>query len=182
MDGRSLAGGTLRYGAVLYRVADGTEGTSFIFALGSGTTSAVGGIVAFSGVNTSTPFDATPGAISVSSNSSTAVSATSITTVSANAVVIMFGMAAGSAPTWSGWTTTSPGTLTELYDAQSSSASVGAAWAVKTTTGATGAGAATLSSSPPPFMARPARVWKPSKSTLIPRRNGRASTPNSRRA
>ena len=91
-----------------------------------------------------------PGVFHVSSNSSTAVAATSIITVSANDAVIMFGMAAGNNPTWSGWTTTSPGTLTELYDAQeptNDNASVGAAWAIKATAGATGAGAATLSSS-----------------------------------
>jgi hypothetical protein len=57
----------------------------------------------------------------------------------------MFGMAAASAPTWSGWTTTSPGALTELYDFQGTSTTIGAAWALKPTTGATGPGAATLS-------------------------------------
>ena len=144
IDGSSLAGGTARYGAVLYRKADGTEGTSFTFTLGTGVTSAVGSIVAFSGVDVTTPFDVIPGTISVQT-SSTAVAATAITTASANAAVIMFGMAAASAPTWSGWTTTSPGALTELYDNQSTTASVGAAWATKATAGTTGAGAATLS-------------------------------------
>src|SRR5207248_1944426 len=48
---------------------------------------------------------------------------------------------------WSGWTTaTSPGALAELYDNQlSGSGSVGAAWALKSSAGATGAGSATLS-------------------------------------
>ena len=146
IDGRSLAGGTLRYAAVLYRVADGTEGSSFTFALGSGTNGAVGSIVAFSGVNTSgaTPFDVTPGTISVQA-SQTGVVAASITTASANAAVIMFGEAAASSPTFSGWTTTSPGALAELYDNRvGTTASVGAAWAIKATAGSTGAGAATL--------------------------------------
>ena len=145
--GADLAGNTLRRGTVLYRVANGTEGASFTFTLGSGATSAVGDIVAFSGVDTSgaTPFDVAPGTISVQA-SQTAVAATTITTASANAAVIMFGEAVGSAPTWSGWVTTSPGTLAELYDNQSTGASVGAAWAIKTTAGTTGAGAATLSS------------------------------------
>jgi hypothetical protein len=151
VSGADLGGAPPRHGAVLYRVADGTEGASFTFALGLGTTGAVGSIVAFSGVDTSgsTPFDVAPGAISVSPAALTAVSATSISTVSADAAVIMFGMAANSAPTWSGWTTASPGALTELYGSQisgSSKASVGAAWATKTTAGNTGAGAATLSS------------------------------------
>jgi LPXTG-site transpeptidase (sortase) family protein len=145
IDGRSLAGTTLRYGAVLYRVVDGTEGASFTFALGAGTTGSVGSIVAFSGVDAVTPFDVASGLISVQA-SQTAVAATTKTTVTTNTVVVMFGQAAASAPTWSGWTTTSPGALTELYDNQlAGNASVGAAWATKPTAGATGAGVATLS-------------------------------------
>ena len=149
IDGTSL-GGILRYGAVLYRVADGTEGEDFAFALGTGTVGAVGSIVAFSGVDTSgeTPFDVSPGVISVQSSQAD-VAACSITTVSANAVVIMLGQAAGSNPTWSGWATTSMGEMTELFDSQIdglSPASVGAAWTVKATAGDTGAGAAILSS------------------------------------
>ncbi len=155
VDGKSLTGtgSTLRYGAVLYRVADGTEGASFVFALGTSVNSAVGNIVAFSGVDTTGgvkadgtaggPFDVDPGTILVNGSGSTSVGATATTTASANAAVFMFGMAAsGTPPTWSGWTTTSPGALTELYDNQSSDASVGAAWATKATAGSTGAGAA----------------------------------------
>jgi hypothetical protein len=147
--GANLGGGTARRGTVLYRVADGTEGSAFTFTLGSGTSGAVGSIVAFSGVDTSgaTPFDVTPGAILVANSS--AAGADAITTASANAAVVMFAMAANSAPTWSGWTTTSPGALTELYDSRKTTgdrASVGAAWAVKPSAGDTGAGAATLSS------------------------------------
>jgi hypothetical protein len=144
--GASLSGKPKSRGAVLYRVADGTEEASFAFTLGRRTTGAVGSIVAFSGVDTSgaTPFDVIPEAILAGSG--TNVGATAITTASANAAVIMFGMAANGAPTWSGWTTTSPGALTELYDSQNSSgASVGAAWAAKATAGDTGAGTATLS-------------------------------------
>jgi hypothetical protein len=145
--GANLAGTTARYGAVLYKLAGSSEPASYTFTLGSGTNDAAGAIVAFSGVSTTTPFDVTPGAISVQA-SQTGVATTSVTTVSANDAVIMFGMAANGNPTWSGWkTATSPGTLTELYDFQSNSDSVGAAWAIKTTTGSTGAGAATLSSS-----------------------------------
>lgn len=145
INGVSLAGGTARYGAVLYKVATASEGTNYTFALGAGTTSAVGSIVTFSGVDGTTPFDVANGTISVQA-SQTTVAAASKTTVTANAAVIMFGMAAASAPTWSLWTTTSPGALTELYDNQSTSASVGAAWATKATAGATGAGDARLSS------------------------------------
>jgi hypothetical protein len=151
--GADLLGVTLRYGAVLYKVAGASEPTSYTFTLGAGVTDAVGAIVAFSGVDTtggsgvggvgSGPFDATTGAIDVSDSAT--VTATTITTADANAAVIMFGMAANSAPTWSGWTTTSPGALTEIADFQSTSDSVGAAWATKAAAGATGAGTATLS-------------------------------------
>jgi len=149
IDGTSL-GGVFRYGAVLYRVADGTEEESFDFALGTGTVGAVGSLVAFSGVDTSgeTPFDVAPGVISVQ-GSQTNVEAFSTTTASTNAVVIMFGQAAGSAPTWSEWTMTSAGEMAELYDSQIEGltpASVGAAWTVKATAGDTGISAATLSS------------------------------------
>jgi len=50
--------------------------------------------------------------------------------------------------TYSNWTTTSPGALTELYDnttTNQDNASVGAAWALKSTAGATGNGTVTLS-------------------------------------
>ena len=151
------------YGSVLYRVADGTEGSSFAFALQSGVNAAVGSIVAFSGVDTTGgvkqdgtaggPFDVTPVAIDANTGGSTTVTATGITTASANAAVIMFGMAAAassSTPTWSVWTTTSPGTLASLYAnweyvSSTANASVGAAWATKATAGATGNGTATLS-------------------------------------
>jgi len=149
IKGADLAGITLRRASLLYRVAGASEGSSYTFNLGSGTSNAVGSIVAFSGVDTSSgPFDATPLNISVQ-GSQQAVAATTTTTVSANAAVIMFGMAANGNPTWSGWSTASPGslTLTEIMDFQSTSASVGAAWATKAVAGATGAGAATLSSS-----------------------------------
>ena len=50
-------GGNNRRLAVSYRKADGTEGGNLAFGLGTGTSSAIGGIVAFSGVNTSGPLD-----------------------------------------------------------------------------------------------------------------------------
>ena len=146
VGGANLGGMTYRYGAVLYRVATAGDAavTNYTFALGAGTDNAAGGIVAFSGVNSSTPFDVTPGAILVNGSSNT-VTATGITTASANAAVVMLGMVSASAPTFSGWTTTSPGALTELLDRQSSANSVGAAWKLKPTAGVTGNGTATIS-------------------------------------
>jgi Ig-like domain CHU_C associated/PKD-like domain len=149
IDGVSLGGGTQRNGAVLYKIATAAEPANYTFSLGFGTNSASGGIVSFSGVNTTTPFDVGPGTISVQPNQ-TGVDATSITTVTANTAIIMFGQAAGSNPTWNtlAWNTTSPGGLTELFDVGQGSndqSSAGAAWKLKPTIGATGNGSATLS-------------------------------------
>ena len=104
--GANLGGGSA-YGTVLWKVAGGSEPTSYAFSVGGVGT--VGAIVAFTGVDTSgaTPFDATG---TLATGSSTSVSATSITTVSANAAIIIFGMegsktAGNVAGTWSCWTT-----------------------------------------------------------------------------
>ncbi|MFM9006540.1 MAG: hypothetical protein ACKOSR_13735, partial [Flavobacteriales bacterium] len=134
-----------RRAMVLYKVAGGSEPTSYSFTLGSGVSSAAGGIVAFSGVDNAAPIDAS-GSYTTSTGSTT-VSAPTITTQTANAAVIMFGAAAAN-PTWSAWAATNPSSLTELYEnANGTSASVGAAWAIRTTAGATGGATATLSNS-----------------------------------
>jgi hypothetical protein len=146
IDHRSLAGTTNRYASIFYKVAGASEGTSYTFTVPTGSSvTATGGIVAFSGVNPTTPFDVTPGTIQV--NDSVTVTTAGITTASANAVVVMLGQAAGTAPTWSGWTTTSPGALTEILDFHGTNTTVGAAWGIKATAGATGNGTATLSGS-----------------------------------
>ncbi len=145
------------HGTILYRVADGTEGTSFAFTLPTGINMAIGSIVAFSGVNyngglrpdgtVGGPFDVTPGTLN-QVNSAT-VTATSITSQTNNAAIVMFAQVMKDR-TYSNWTTTSPGTLTELYDLNTNTAddaSIGAAWAVQTTAGATGNGSVTISSS-----------------------------------
>ncbi len=142
-------GGTNRYGAVLYKkavVAD-LSTASYTFTMGAGTNSGAGAIIAFSGVDTNAIFDVA--ATNISTASSNSVTAATRTTVTPNAAVIMLGQVAGSAPTWSAWSTTSPGSLTELYDVQNSGTnktSVGAAWALMPTAGPTGTGTATLSS------------------------------------
>lgn len=149
IDGRSLGGTAARHGAVLFKIATATEPLNYTFALGTGTNSASGGIVAFSGVDNATPFDVAPGIISVQP-SQTGVVATSVTTVTANAAIVMFGQSAGDNPTWNSgaWNTTNPGALTELFDVNQGSndqSSAGAAWAIKPAVGATGNGTATLS-------------------------------------
>lgn len=147
INGANLGGGTNRYGAVLYKIAGGAEPANYTFALGTGTNSASGGIIAFSGVDGTTPFDVAPGTISVQGNQ-TGVVGTGLTTVTANAAIIMLGQAAGDNPTYSTWNTTSPGALTELFDVGQGTgdqSSAGAAWAIKPSIGATGNGTATLS-------------------------------------
>jgi hypothetical protein len=148
------------HGSVFYRVADGSEGGSFSFGLGGGTANnasngASGALLAFSGVNTTGgvapgggagPFDVATGTITVGGAASNSVTANGITTQSANAAVVMLGMVGGNAFTWSGWNTTSPGGLTEIAEAPRAGSCAAAAWAIKSSAGATGNGTATLSS------------------------------------
>lgn len=132
-------------GSVLYRVADGTEAGSFAFNVPnvSGTTDdSVGAIIAFLGVNITTPFDTNGVFLAATANT---VTATSITTTTANAGVVMLAMGGRNDRSFTApWSTTSPGTLTELYDT-SNQASVGAAWAIKAAAGATGNGTVAFS-------------------------------------
>lgn len=145
ISGVDLGGTTDRRGIVMYRIAGATEPASYTFTLDGQSTGTVGTIVAFSGVDNTTPFDVANGAISVN-GSTAAVTATTKTTLTANTAIVMLGMAGNSSPTWSGWNTTNPGGLTELFDNQNSGrASVGGAWAIKAAIGATGNGTATLS-------------------------------------
>jgi len=142
-----LAGSTKRYATILYRIVTGTESSTYTFALPTSTNNGVGGIVSFRGVNNTTPFDLTPGSISVTSSASTSVAATSITSATSSATIVMFGMAASvSNATFTSWAVTSP-ILTEILDAHSSNNAVGVAWGIKATAGSTGAGSATLSAS-----------------------------------
>jgi len=151
IDGRDLGpsggGGAVRYGAVLYRVADGTEGASFDFAMGTTPVlKSAGAIVAFSGAKSS-PFDVTPGILYAPLSNNSTVTADSITTVSSNTAILMCGTLVINNPiTFSDWKTdTSPGTLTEICEALNSGAAVGAAWAPMSLAGPTGQGLSKVS-------------------------------------
>ncbi len=160
VDGREIfsSGFDSWWGTVLYRVADGTEGANFAFTLDNDANDAnIGSIIAYSGVNvtggvTATgaaggPFDVDPGNISLAGSANTTVTAPGLTTVTANAAVIMLAHLADDRSI-SGWNTTSPGALAELYDNPFNSTldlNAGSGWAIKPTTGATGNGTATLS-------------------------------------
>jgi hypothetical protein len=102
-------GSQIRRSTILYRIADGNEGSSFAFTLGAGTTHAIGSIIAFSGVSPSV-LDVTG---VFTTGGGTTATASSITTNTPGAAVIFF---AGSwRVTYIGWTITNP-TLTEIMD------------------------------------------------------------------
>jgi len=155
VNGKTLGGSTSRYGAVLYKVATPGEAGPYNFTLTGSVPVASGVIMAFSSVDfTGGPFDTALGSIYTGNAATTAVGpAAQLTTASPAAQILMLGMAVSTnSATWSNWSTTSPGTLTELYDVQGSgtgngATSLGAAWAFKPAAGATGTGSATLSAS-----------------------------------
>lgn len=191
IDGRVLGSGVNpEYrGTLLYRVAAASDlsATNYVFNLDGSADGGIGAIIAFrnvdviGGFNASGgvggPFDVDPGIIDNIADDNT-LTASAITTVSANAAVIMFGVI-GNNPDIDNWQTSSPGALTELYDAETSNGAdntVGAAWAILATAGSTGGGSADLNATdvngailialrpgavvPPP----PANLWATSSS------------------
>ncbi|NBU81964.1 MAG: hypothetical protein EBS55_09990 [Flavobacteriaceae bacterium] len=133
------SGGKLRRQAVMYKVAGGSEPASYSFTLGTGVNSGAAAIMAFSGVNVTSgylvggvaggPFDVVPGTINTATSAGTTATATAITTATPNAAVIMLAamMDGTSGAAFSGWTTTSPGSLTEINDYLGGSESIGCA-------------------------------------------------------
>ncbi|MDD3077863.1 MAG: GEVED domain-containing protein [Paludibacter sp.] len=90
-----LSGTTDYIGAVLYRVADGTEGTSFTINLSNNSSVdyAVGALSVYTGVDRVNPFDISPGSIATGNSTGTSLSnVSSITTQTAEAYVILMGM------------------------------------------------------------------------------------------
>ena len=135
--------------SVLYRIAGASESANYTFdSYGDNTAAA---IVAFSGVDiaggvSGSPFDVTPGSIS-HSGSADPLTVTGLTTATADAAIVMLsGNSNISSRSYTSWTTTSPGALSEIYDYTGASyETVGAAWAIKSTVGATGNGSVNLS-------------------------------------
>lgn len=144
--GTGIFNGSNLRATVLYKVAGGSEPSSYTFALGAGANDAIGTIIAFSGVDNTSPIDAT-GTMGLSTIAGATATAPGITTNSANAAVVMFANQSDNRA-YSNWTTTSPGNLTEIaqfeWTAGTQDMSVGAAWATKATAGATGDGTVTL--------------------------------------
>lgn len=150
-------------GTLLYRIADAADvvATSFAFTIDSDQDDAQGYIVAFSGVDVTGgvnqsgaaggPFDVDPGNWT-NQTSTSSVSATGVTTVTANAAIVMFTGLADNFNLGS-WSTSNPGSLNEIFDNALDGPGgpldlgIGAAWAIKSTTGATGNGTATATGS-----------------------------------
>lgn len=136
------------WGSVHYRIADGTEGVNFSFTLNSRADMAIGTIVAFSGVDSNTPFDVGPGNLTVQSNNDNEITTPEITTVTNGAAILMLGQITNNyfftTTGGNSWRTlTSPGNLVEIADFETNlvdDASVGAAWAIQGTAGPTGNG------------------------------------------
>nr|WP_315213605.1 LamG-like jellyroll fold domain-containing protein [uncultured Flavobacterium sp.] len=146
IDGSPLDANNTR-GTVLYRIATAADllVASYTFALDGGTDSSSGAIIAFSGVDTSTPFDNTP-LTTINQRYNNNIRALSVTTINANAAIVMLGQV-GNNIRLDNWNTTSPGALTELYDTGTNNgqnSAVGCAWAIKAAAGVTGNGNADL--------------------------------------
>jgi hypothetical protein len=162
--------------SLLYKIAGASEPASYTFAVTNSSSFAVGGIVAFSGVNNTTPFDVTPSTSWTTATNANITNIPSITTVTTNTAVLLFGAAARLTSTTNAnfsntnWTMTSPATLTELFDVgnnAANSACVGAAWATKPATGATGAGRVNCTvNTNPRLMAGIALVLRPACETV----------------
>ncbi len=110
-------------------------------------------LTVYTGVDSSNPFDVTPGAITTRGNSNNStITLPGITTVTPDAMILMLGMSmrnGNSTPrSFSTWSLNSP-TVTENYDSRTSGnyVAVGGASGTKTTAGSTGNGTITLNNS-----------------------------------
>ncbi len=134
--------------AIAYRIAGGSEPASYSFTTGGTNAQMAGGIVAFSGVDTTSgPFDVAPGSYTTNTGTAQITGVTSITTVSANAAVLMFSASNESRFFSNFATATSPGNLGQLFGGSgdaNGNASTGGAWGIRATAGATGTGSATI--------------------------------------
>ena len=145
-------------GTILYKIAGGSEPTNYDFALNNANSnSAAGVVVAFSGVDITGgvlhtgsgtgPFDVAAGTHSV--GNSNAISCSAISTSTANAAIIMFAHNRDNSGL-SSWNTTNPGVLTEIGEIQNSGSdgsTAGIAFEIKSATGSTGNGTASIASS-----------------------------------
>jgi RHS repeat-associated protein len=138
---RSDASGTTITQAIYRKVAGASEPANYTWTFAGPVTGTVGAIVAYSGVNTTTPVDVSGGQANASSAS---VTAPSVTTTVANDMLVGFFGTANDA------TFTPPSGMTERSDIlahTASDSSAESADVVKATAGATGTKVATASKS-----------------------------------
>jgi RHS repeat-associated protein len=134
---RSDVNGTIQTLAIYWRAAGGSEPASYTFTFGAAVNAATAGIVAYSGVDTTTPIDVSGGQ---ANTASTSVTAPSVTTTVANAMVVGFFGLDNDA------TFTPPSGMTERWDLDvqgTNDEASEAADVVKATAGATGTKVAT---------------------------------------
>lgn len=149
------------YSTVLYKVAvqADVDASNFVFNVNTIADGAVGGLMAFANVNTvggvgptgsgTGPFDVAAGAMQT--GTTTDITAPSITPQTNNAAILMLAMGGDNNNFTDGnWSTTTPGGLNEILDANANSDQdecVGAAFQLLgyTTSGGTGSGSATMS-------------------------------------
>ncbi len=134
---------------ILYKIADAGDIVSpnFIFTGHPDTDHMLGGIVAFSGVDTSDPFDAVG---TLTTGFGDDLNADQISPTTPGNALVMLGMV-NDDRSYSGWNTNTPGpgtlALTEIYDEEideNLDMSIGAAWAPNPNTGNTGDGDAEI--------------------------------------
>lgn len=147
ITGSNIRGDWFNYShaTLLYKIATSSdvEATDFSFTLDGNADDGEGGIIGFSGVQNTDPFDVTPGTAYTNVGSDAQLNASAITTATANSVVLMFG-AMHDNITASAWSSG----RTELYDVDfNATVDIGmaAAYATQTAAGNTGAGTASLS-------------------------------------
>ncbi|BCG48657.1 hypothetical protein GEOBRER4_n3553 [Citrifermentans bremense] len=138
---------TYRYSTSAYKVAtSGDIGANFTVNCGTGTVAA--NIYAFRGVDPANPIDASSG--KANTTASTTLSANTITTTSDNDTIVFLGQVSETTSVnFSNWATANiaAANWTAIDNTGTTSGSNGAAYAVKATAGAVGAGTATLSTS-----------------------------------
>ena len=136
---------------LLYKIAGASEPANYTFTVTTASTAATGAIIAFSGVNTTTPFDVTSPTTWSTLSNQTINNITGLTTANANAAILLFGscsrVTSQSSNNYTGWSATNPSAYTELYDVGhnnvSNAPTIGAAWAIRSTAGSTGTGSVT---------------------------------------
>jgi hypothetical protein len=146
-----LSSTTTYRGAVFYKIATSSEPESYRVVATStelNVTYLHGAILAYRGVDNSNPIDVAGSLVTPANNVNT-VTMSPIVTTEANTMVLQIGMnirTDGGTRSYSGWTSTNPGALTEIYDIGGTDRTrLGLASRQKPATGSTGNGSFTVS-------------------------------------